>query len=153
MKKMRGIVACSLVLCFLAACGDTNRGAPDQGTSQGNNDKSAEGKTAFQEQSLKETQIQVGETVISLNEDMAEVQAALGESLDYSQTKSCLYDGYDKVYTYDQIIITTYPKENRDYVGGMEIFWRNRKGLSGHNHLIRVELFNIRRRLELMQVS
>lgn len=100
MKIIRYMVLLCLILCFLTACEDVNKDDTKQ---------------------LMETQIQVGDTVISLDEDMAEVLASLGESKDYTETKSCLYDGYDKVYTYDQVVITAYPKGDRDYVSGMEV--------------------------------
>lgn len=39
-----------------------------------------------------------------------------GEYVDYSETSSCAFDGLDKTYTYDHYEITTYPKEDKDYI-------------------------------------
>ncbi len=125
MKKVRYILIIGFMLSLLAACKNADKNSSkDESESKVETTNKAttkpdEKKTG--EKQLSETQVQIGDHIISLNDDMADVIKVLGESKDFSESKSCLYDGNDKVYTYDKIVITTYPKGDKDYISGIEI--------------------------------
>jgi len=60
-------------------------------------------------------------TVLSLNQNMAEVAKKLGEPTDYMESVSCMYDGMDKTWVYPSVIVKTYPKGEKDYIQSIEI--------------------------------
>lgn len=68
---------------------------------------------------LEQDSMRINGTVISLNDDMAGVLKALGEPITYSESKSCMYDGYDKVYSFDNLTIVTYPDGEKDYISSI----------------------------------
>ena len=39
-----------------------------------------------------------------------------GETVNFSETQSCAFKGLDKTYTYEHYEITTYPKDDKDYI-------------------------------------
>lgn len=45
----------------------------------------------------------------------------LGDDYEYSESISCAYDGLDKIYTYDNFSIYTYPQGDQDYVLEVEV--------------------------------
>lgn len=45
----------------------------------------------------------------------------LGDADNYFESDSCAFQGKDKVYTYGSVKITTYPKDNKDYVYTIEL--------------------------------
>lgn len=65
---------------------------------------------------LNDTQVLVGTNVVSLNDDMSVVLEKLGEPSNYSESKSCLFEGMDKTYNYSHLTIITYPDGDKDYV-------------------------------------
>lgn len=100
MKKI--IIILTLVLC-LGLCGCQN----------GDSGKASEDIT------LEQDSVRVNNTVISLHDDMADVLEKLGEPVTYSESKSCMYDGYDKVYSFDDLTIITYPDGEKDYISSI----------------------------------
>lgn len=55
-----------------------------------------------------------GETAVE------DVLALLGEEYEYYEAISCVYDGLDKTYTYENYIVYTYPSEEGDHL--MELY-------------------------------
>ncbi len=49
----------------------------------------------------------------------------LGDDYEYSESISCAYDGLDKIYTYDNFSIYTYPDGDKDYVLEVEVLGGN----------------------------
>ena len=45
----------------------------------------------------------------------------LGDDYEYSESISCAYDGMDKIYTYENFSIYTYPDGDKDYVLEVEV--------------------------------
>ena len=68
------------------------------------------------EQKLKDTEVSYKDNVIALNENIENIVKNLGEPNEKNESKSCLYEGYDKEFIYTDLMITTYPKEDKDYV-------------------------------------
>ena len=94
--------------CFmLGACGKTN----DAG-------KGKESGQAVDENTKKNLErtdaVMVGDMVLALNGAFEDVYETLGKPLSCNESKSCLYDGYDKTYTYSDVVIITSP------IGGTE---------------------------------
>ena len=48
--------------------------------------------------------------------DSADVLAALGDDREEDQSISCVYDGYDKTFTYDGIVVSTVPVDGKDVI-------------------------------------
>ena len=55
-------------------------------------------------------------TVISLNQNMAEVLDTLGEPTGVRQTPSCAFDGYDRIFGFGAVNVHTYPVGDEDFV-------------------------------------
>ena len=55
-------------------------------------------------------------TVISLNQNMAEVLDSLGEPTGVRQTPSCAFEGYDRIFGFGAINVHTYPIGDEDFV-------------------------------------
>ena len=60
-----------------------------------------------------------GEFSISIDQDMADILAALGEPQSYFEAASCAFEGLDKTYTYPGFSITTRPEGDKDYVNSI----------------------------------
>ncbi|WP_165450509.1 hypothetical protein [Intestinimonas massiliensis (ex Afouda et al. 2020)] len=58
---------------------------------------------------------------VAVNEDMADVLAALGEEQSYFEAESCAFEGLDKTYTYPGFVITTRPGGDKDYVNSIRL--------------------------------
>lgn len=56
-----------------------------------------------------------------MNENMEPLVKKLGDADNYFESDSCAFQGKDKVYTYGSVKITTYPKDNKDYVYTIEL--------------------------------
>ena len=70
---------------------------------------------------LDDTSALVDGNVISLNENMGDVKKKVGKETQMTETESCVYNGKEKIYEYDQFTIKTYPKDNEDYVSSITI--------------------------------
>jgi hypothetical protein len=56
---------------------------------------------------------------IVVNTDVEPVLKELGEPLDYFEAESCAFQGLDKTYYYSGFELTTYPKDNTDYISSV----------------------------------
>jgi hypothetical protein len=50
----------------------------------------------------------------NFGEDASKLLDYLGEPNEVSQILSCYYDGYDKIYKYDNLEVVTFPKDDKD---------------------------------------
>ncbi|MBR0135894.1 MAG: hypothetical protein IJM18_06810 [Clostridia bacterium] len=57
--------------------------------------------------------------------DSSEVLKALGDDYEMDQVVSCVYDGYDKTFTYKGIVVSTVPDGDKDII---EMFTVNGEG-------------------------
>lgn len=109
----------------LAACG----GKEQPGSSGGQTSQPGEpGQSAQPNQSAQpggadvaEYVFRSGEAVVSIDQDMAEVLAALGEPKEYFEAESCAFEGMDKTYTYSGFVITTRPDGEKDFVNSIAL--------------------------------
>lgn len=116
-----------LALCAalsLAACGEPDQTAqiqavqgqpPSAGSAAAQSAAPAAGSGAF----VFQAETSAGTVSVSINEDMAEVLAALGEPQSYFEAASCAFDGLDKSYTYSGYRITTRPEGEKDFVNSI----------------------------------
>ena len=58
---------------------------------------------------------------VAIDDNMADVLAALGEPLSYFEAASCAFEGLDKTYTYSGFVITTRPDGDQDYVNSIRL--------------------------------
>ncbi len=64
--------------------------------------------------------LQIGGFTATPETTMDDVRAALGEADEYAEAVSCVYTGMDKTFTYDNMIVYTYPDGETDRL--MEIY-------------------------------
>lgn len=107
--KLLTVVLMTVFCLGLAGCGNN---AQDAG-----NDKNTESGSV----DLKKDQILIEGMVVALDDSVDVIKDKLGEPLEYSESKSCMYDGYDKVYTYADVEIITYPKDGGEYINSITI--------------------------------
>lgn len=82
---------------LLAGCGQKN--TSDRGTDTTVKEQKAD--------ALGDQSVRVGDNVISLGDKMSEVTEKLGDAQNVTEAKSCMYDGYDRTYSYDDLTIIT----------------------------------------------
>lgn len=113
MKRRIFFILLSLaVLVSLAACGDPAANASGSGNDPaGSAQPSGTGVFSFV----------TNGTEITIDENMADVLAALGEPQSYFEAASCAFEGLDKTYTYAGFIVTTYPDGDRDFVNSIRL--------------------------------
>ena len=54
--------------------------------------------------------------------DSAEILAALGDGYEYNESISCVYNGYDKTFQYENITVSTVPDGDTDIIEMFSIF-------------------------------
>ena len=89
----------------------------------GNNTQDAGGDKNVE--SLKSNQIRIEGVVVALDDSIDVIKDKLGELLEYSESKSCMYEGFDKVYTYSDVKIITYPKDGGEYINSITVLSNN----------------------------
>ena len=122
-SKLISILLGLAVLVSLAACGDPAGSASNSG-----NDPTGSVKPS------DPAPDQTGEgtyftfafaanngAVVTVNENMADALAALGEYQSYFEAESCAFDGLDKTYTYPGFVITTRPDGDRDFINSIRL--------------------------------
>lgn len=114
MKRKLFCTALALVLAFsLAACGGKDDGGKTPGDAQSQQSGQPAGVAAYVFRS--------GGATVTIDQDMAEVLAALGEPKSYFEAESCAFEGLDKTYTYSGFLITTRPDGDKDYVNSIAL--------------------------------
>lgn len=54
--------------------------------------------------------------------DSAEVLSVLGEGYQYDEAISCVYEGYDKNFTYDGVTVSTVPVDGKDVIEMFSVY-------------------------------
>ena len=120
-QRMISILMSCAVLASLAACGGNPAGntpASDPGGAPAGSTGSsapAGGQTAGA------FSFAANGAEITVNENMANVLAALGEPQSYFEAESCAFEGLDKTYTYAGFVITTYPDGDQDFINSIRL--------------------------------
>ena len=74
---------------------------------------------------IDEASVQIGSQIISLEDDMDDALKKLGNFKLHKQMKSCLYPGYDHEYTFDDVILSTYPKNGKQKIKAIRVISEN----------------------------
>lgn len=95
---------------------------PVEGSSQENNDDASatwkEGESTGD--SVKKGYVfQYQDVKVSVDENMKPILEKLGEPVSYFEAASCAFEGLDKIYTYNDFEIDTYPQGEEDYVSAI----------------------------------
>ena len=127
-RKLWTIFLIAALVLSLAACGggggSSQPGAassqPDRSQSSASqSDSAVSTSSSSQGNGSERFEFLSGTTTISIDQDMADVLAALGEAQSYFEAASCAFDGLDKTYTYPGFVITTRPEETGDFVNSI----------------------------------
>ncbi len=60
-------------------------------------------------------------TQIRMNAPADDIIAALGDGYTYFEAPSCAFEGMDKVYTYNSIVVRSYTRDGADYIAAVEL--------------------------------
>ena len=120
-KRLLCFVLALSMAAALAACGGESQTPGGQNTEgQALPTQSAGGETSAGSYAFV-----VGKAdnyIVAINDNMADVLAALGEPLSYFEAPSCAFEGLDKTYTYSGFVITTQPGEGeQDYINSVRL--------------------------------
>ena len=77
-------------------------------------------ETAAVTPAVDEYSFTYGDVEITLHAPAADIVAALGEPMNYTEQASCAFEGLDKSYYYGSFYLDTYPVGEEDFVYG---FW------------------------------
>ena len=120
MKKRLFCILLALSLtAALAACGQKSENPGGQNT--GGPDASGQGGAGGQTSADGYAFVvsKADNYIVAIDDNMADVLAALGEPLSYFEAASCAFEGLDKTYTYSGFVITTRPDGDQDYVNSI----------------------------------
>ena len=115
-QRIISILLSLAALASLAACGGNSAG----NTSDPSGGSAGSAGTSTPSEGAAFLFVTDG-TEITVNENMADVLAALGEPQSYFEAESCAFDGLDKTYTYAGFVITTYPDGERDFINSIRL--------------------------------
>lgn len=117
---MKKNVICSIIaasMLVLTACGgnETETGNPSESAPVNQEQSGSDNQT----QGAKGYVFASGSVTVGIDMDMAPIADALGEPASYFEAASCAFEGLDKTYNYGSYQITTYPQDDKDYVGAI----------------------------------
>ena len=119
-KRLFCILLALTMAAALAACGEGSENPGGQRTeSPASPTQNAGGQTAADAYTFAVSK--AGNYIVAINDNMADVLAALGEPLSYFEAASCAFEGLDKTYTYSGFVITTRPDGDQDYVNSIRL--------------------------------
>lgn len=116
-SRVLSIVAVLGLIFVMAACS----GSPNSQAAAPSGAGGAAADAPAQAAEPTEYVFETGGTVVALDDDMAQVLAALGEPLSYFEATSCAFEGLDKTYTYSGFVITTRPDGDNDFVNSIRL--------------------------------
>ncbi len=107
LKKLAAVLMAVTMVMTIQACGKS------ENTTQKQNTENVK---------LDAKSARIDGSIIKIDDNIKDVMKKIGETQDVEQAKSCLYNGYDKAYKYDDCTIRTYPDGDDDYVNSIEIY-------------------------------
>jgi hypothetical protein len=116
------LIAIIIILGF-AACANNNDDAPGKETpDDGDNNPRDNNNNTTDDLIVPDGDIQdydgfyfvYKDCCIFLNEDYEQVSAKIGKANDVFEIPSCAFDGIDRMFYYDDFIISTYPDGDKD---------------------------------------
>ena len=118
MKFKYAILFCTTIL-LLSACGGNDVVEIGGGSVTASPQASGEGTAVAMSAAGAVTEsytFTVNGKAIAPDMDMAEVLSAIGKEQSYFEAESCAFQGMDKMYTYADFEIDTYPQGDKDLV-------------------------------------
>lgn len=119
-QRMISILMSCAVLASLTACGGNSAGNTTTTSDPGGAPAAPAGSSA-PAKGADTFSFAANGAEITVNQDMAEVLAALGECQSYFEAESCAFEGLDKTYTYAGFVITTYPDGDKDFINSIRL--------------------------------
>lgn len=127
-KKFFALTLAALMVLLLAAC--TSKVDPESGktpdpavntetaenTDPAETEKTGEDMTGKPFSNDFDMAVVIDGKTYPVRVDSAEVLSALGTDCKEDQTISCVYDGYDKTFTYEGITVSTVPVDGKDII-------------------------------------
>lgn len=128
MKKMvLGLLMAGMVM--MAGCGSSERvieretaGSPAENSARENAGGNSEALTengSEKEAVHKGFVFQYKDVTVSVDENMKPILEKLGDPDSYFEAASCAFEGLDKIYTYSDFEIDTYPQGEEDFVSAI----------------------------------
>lgn len=119
-KRLLYIVLTLCVALALTACGAKDTGADSQpSASQPPASQPSPGQEASPSGGIDRYVFAFNGHIVAIDDNMADVLAALGEPQSYFEAASCAFEGLDKTYTYSGFVITTRPDGEQDFVNSV----------------------------------
>lgn len=123
-KKLGALLIAAVMAFSMAACSSES----EETTAAAGGESAAETTAAAQDGGEAKTEAQGSNLVfeaagkkISIGMDTSEFLDALGDPDSYFEAESCAFQGLDKVYTYKDYVIRTYPDGDIDRVSAIEL--------------------------------
>ena len=125
-KKLVSVLLVSAMALSFASCSSSNEDtAPvvlSGGQSAGANESAAAGQSASEEATASDSYVFTYNGVdIVMNAPADGIIEALGDGYTYFEAPSCAYEGLDKVYTYNSIVVRSYTMDGEDYIAAVEL--------------------------------
>ena len=73
----------------------------------------------------------VADTTFMMADDATNMKSTLGEAKDYFEQASCAFEGLDRIYTYEDIIVTTFEDGETEKIYSIEFLTANAKTSEG----------------------
>ena len=103
------------VLALLSACSSGSSGNGESAAAGGD----SAGYVGLSD--LNDRQVRIGEIVLSLDDEAAPLIEKLGDAKRFDEYPSCFFQGSDKLWEYESLIVQTYPDGEKDYILSLEI--------------------------------
>lgn len=126
-KKFLSVMMASVMALSVVACASGDEDTAPVVLSGGQAAESVEGGNAAQnpgetdEQAADAFVFTYNGTQIRMNAPADDIIAALGDGYTYFEAPSCAYEGMDKVYTYNSIVVRSYTMDGADYIAAVEL--------------------------------
>ena len=118
MKKIMILIAAMLVLAGCSKEAATTTSGDNNSDNPKASETAAEVKT---ETPTEGFEFVYNNVTIPMNVDVTQVLEELGECSDYFEAPSCAFQGLDKIYYYPGFEVSTYPKEDKDYISSVNL--------------------------------
>lgn len=126
-KKILSVMMASVMALSVVACSSGDEDTAPVVLSGGQAAESVEGANGEADSDSEEAAssdayvFEYNGIVIEMNAHADEVIAALGGNPTYFEAPSCAYEGMDKVYTYNSIVVRSYTRDGEDFIAAVEL--------------------------------
>ena len=126
-KKILSVILASVMTLSVAACSSGDEDTAPVVLSGGQAAESVEGGNGAQAPASTDAAaadayvFTYNGVEIRMNAPADDIIAALGDGYTYFEAPSCAYEGMDKVYTYNSIVVRSYTMDGADYIAAVEL--------------------------------